>query len=303
AGLLVGAIALVFPQVLGVGYEVTDRALRGDFGFWLLIGIIVAKIVASGLSIGGGFGGGVFSPSLMLGAMVGAAFGALAGSVFPDIASDRGAYTLVGMGAVAGAVLGAPISTILIIFELTGDYKVTLGVMVAVVIASAITQVVFGRSFFHWQLSSRGIMAHLDYAERQIQRTTMASLALPTAPVMHHSCTIADAQTMLLAAPSRIIYVVDDKGELRGAVGLGDLFAFGSDAVREAHEAVEHVMRKPPFLLAEDNIEDAIQLFSRSSEVILPVVKDRSQRILVGEVRQRDVMVAYHDAHEAAREA
>lgn len=303
AGLLVGAIALVFPQVLGVGYEVTDRALRGDFGFWLLIGIIVAKIVATGLSIGGGFGGGVFSPSLMLGAMVGAAFGALAGSVFPDIASDRGAYTLVGMGAVAGAVLGAPISTILIIFELTGDYKVTLGVMVAVVIASAITQVVFGRSFFHWQLSSRGIMAHLDYAERQIQRTTMASLALPTAPVMHHSCTIADAQTMLLAAPSRIIYVVDDKGELRGAVGLGDLFAFGSDAVREAHEAVEHVMRKPPFLLAEDNIEDAIQLFSRSSEVILPVVKDRSQRILVGEVRQRDVMVAYHDAHEAAREA
>jgi len=303
AGLMVGAIALIFPQVLGVGYEATDRVLRGDFGFWLLIGIIVAKIAATGLSIGGGFGGGVFSPSLMLGAMVGAAFGALAGSVFPELASDRGAYTLVGMGAVAGAVLGAPISTILIIFELTGDYKVTLGVMLAVVIASAITQALFGRSFFHWQLSRRGIMAHMDHAERLIQRTTMESLALPAVPVMHQSCSVADARTMLLAAPGRPIYVVDDEGGLRGAIGLRDLFAFGFDAAREAHEAVENVMRTPPFLLAEDNVEDAVQLFSRSSEVMLPVVRGHADRALVGEVRQRDVMVAYHDAHEAAREA
>lgn len=302
AGLLVGAIALAFPQVLGVGYEATDRVLRGDFGFWLLIGIIIAKIAATGISIGGGFGGGVFSPSLMLGAVVGAAFGALAGAVFPELASDRGAYALVGMGAVAGAVLGAPISTILIIFELTGDYKVTLGVMFAVVIASAITHAVFGRSFFHWQLGRRGIMAHMDHAERLIQRTTMADLATQAVPLMNYACSVADARAMLLAAPGRAVYVVDDEGHLMGAVGLRDLFAFGFDAAREADEPVDQVMRNPPFLLETDNVEDAVRLFARSTEVILPVVKDHGERTLWGEVRQRDVMMAYHDAHETARE-
>ena len=303
AGLAVGAIALLFPQVLGVGYEATDRALNGEFGLWLLFGIIVAKIAATGLSIGGGFGGGVFSPSLMLGAMVGAAFGTVAASIFPELASDRGAYTLVGMGAVSGAVLGAPISTILIIFELTGDYKVTLGVMFAVVIASVIARAVFGRSFFHWQLRQRGVIAEMDQAAQTVRRTTMADLALTAVPVMNGACSVADARSMLIEVPDRPVYVVDDNGRLRGWVGLPELFAFGFDAAPGAGESVENVMHTPPFLLESDNVDEAMQVFSRSAESILPVVSDPGERMLRGEVRQRDVMVAYREAHEAARDA
>ena len=302
AGLAVGAIALLFPQVLGVGYEATDRALNGEFGLWLLFGIIVAKIAATGLSIGGGFGGGVFSPSLMLGAMVGAAFGTVAASIFPELASDRGAYALVGMGAVSGAVLGAPISTILIIFELTGDYKVTLGVMFAVVIASTITRAVFRQSFFHWQLEQRGVAAVLDHAGLLIRRTTMADLAHTAVPAMNAACSVADARTMLIEVPDRPVYVVDDGGRLRGWVGLPELFAYGFDAAPRAGESVENVIHSPPFLLESDNVEEAMQVFSRTAETILPVVDNPDDRILRGEVRQRDVMVAYRDAHEAARE-
>ncbi|MXY41506.1 MAG: chloride channel protein [Rhodospirillaceae bacterium] len=302
AGLAVGAIALLFPQVLGVGYEATDRALNGEFGLWLLFGIIVAKIAATGLSIGSGFGGGVFSPSLMLGAMVGAAFGTVAASIFPELASDRGAYTLVGMGAVSGAVLGAPISTILIIFELTGDYKVTLGVMFAVVIASVIARAVFGRSFFHWQLGQRGVMAEMDPAEQTIRRTTMADLAQTAVPAMNEACSVADARTMLIEVPDRPVYVVDDDGRLRGWVGLADLFAFGFDAAPSAGGSVEHVMDTPPFLLESDNVDEAMQVFSRTAETMLPVVSSQTDRVLRGEVRQRDVMVAYRDAHRAARD-
>lgn len=302
AGLAVGAIALLFPQVLGVGYEATDRALNGEFGLWLLFGIIVAKIAATGLSIGGGFGGGVFSPSLMLGAMVGAAFGTVAASIFPELASDRGAYTLVGMGAVSGAVLGAPISTILIIFELTGDYKVTLGVMFAVVIASVIARAVFGRSFFHWQLGVRGVMADMDHAERTIRRTTMADLARVPVPAMNDACSVADARSMLIEAPDRPVYVVDDDGRLRGWVGLPDLFAFGFEAAPSAGESVENAMDTPPFLLESDNVEEAMQVFSRTTETMLPIVSNPTDKTLKGEVRQRDVMVAYRDAHRAARE-
>ncbi len=148
-GLAVGFIALFYPHVLGVGYGATDDALGGLFPLWLLLGLIAAKTAATAITLGTGFGGGVFSPSLFLGAMTGGAFSMIAAWVFPDLAAEQGLYAIVGMGAVAAAVLGAPISTILIIFELTGDYAVTIAVMLAVSVSSVLTQQIQGRSFFH----------------------------------------------------------------------------------------------------------------------------------------------------------
>ena len=104
------------------------------------------------------------------------------------------------------------------------------------------------------------------------------------------------------APPDRAVYVVDDDGGLRGWVGLPELFAFGFEAAPEAGTTVETVMHNPPFLLESDNVEAAVRLFSRSSEAMLPVVSDATGRTLGGEVWQRDVMAAYRDAHEAARE-
>ncbi|MHA1570316.1 MAG: chloride channel protein, partial [Alphaproteobacteria bacterium] len=163
AGLFVGGIALVLPHVMGVGYEATDAALRAEFTLSLLLVLIVAKIAATAISLGFGFAGGVFSPSLYIGALIGGAFGIIAGTIFPDLYSGTPAYALIGTGAVAGAVLGAPMSTILIIFELTGDYTTTIAVMIATVVASVITHQFFGRSFFHVQLKQRG----LDLAEAE----------------------------------------------------------------------------------------------------------------------------------------
>ena len=306
AGLAVGAIALQFPQVLGVGYEATDRALQGEFGLWLLIGIVVAKIAATGLSVGGGFGGGVFSPSLMVGAMLGAAFGMVAASFFPELASHRGAYSLVGMGAVSGAVLGAPISTILIVFELTGDYRVTLGVMFAVVIATAITRAVFGRSFFHWQLERRGVVAvGMGHAERVFRQTRVADLALTAVPAANRACPVAEARSMLRAAPDRPVYVVDDDGRLCGRFGLAEAFARTDEGGGEpgGGETVEAAMSVPPFLAETDSLDDALALFSRSAETALPVVGDRAGQLLRGEIRQQDIMIALRNAHEADGEA
>jgi len=107
-GLLIGAIGVFLPQILGVGYLATDAALRGEFGLQLLLLLIVAKIAAVAISVGFGFGGGVFSPSLFLGAMVGGAFGIVAGNIFPELFSGVAAYALIGTGALAGAVVGAP---------------------------------------------------------------------------------------------------------------------------------------------------------------------------------------------------
>ncbi len=156
-GLMLGAMGIVFPQVLGVGYGATDAALNGKFGFYLLISLIVMKTAATAITLASRFGGGVFSPSLYLGAMTGGAFGIMAASFFPDQATSHSAYALVGMGAVSAAVLGAPISTTLIVFELTGEWKLSVAVLVAVSIATVLTQSQLGKSFFHWQLERRGL--------------------------------------------------------------------------------------------------------------------------------------------------
>ncbi len=156
AGFLVGAIAIVFPQILGVGYQATDAALKGLFPFGLLIALIGAKIAATAITLAGRFGGGVFSPALYLGAMTGSAFGLVAGAVFPELSASEGFYAIVGMGAVAAAILGAPISTTLIAFELVREYEVAIALMVSVSIATFLTQAVIGKSFFHWQIEQRG---------------------------------------------------------------------------------------------------------------------------------------------------
>ena len=131
-GFMVGLIALAFPQVLGVGYDATDMALKQQFPLMLLLALIVAKTVATSITLGCRFGGGVFSPSLYLGAMTGCAYGIIATSLFPEMASSQGLYALLGMGGVASAVLGAPISTMLIIFELTGGYEMSLALLLTI---------------------------------------------------------------------------------------------------------------------------------------------------------------------------
>ncbi len=155
AGGLLGAIAIFFPHIIGVGYETTSAALTGKLLFWELVVFTVMKTVAVAITMAGRMGGGVFSPSLMIGALTGLAFGIVATSIFPDVSGSETLYALAGMGAVAAAVLGAPISTTLIVFELTGDWKTGLAVMVAVSLSTALASRLVDRSFFLTQLERR----------------------------------------------------------------------------------------------------------------------------------------------------
>ncbi|MEP3427197.1 MAG: chloride channel protein [Roseibium sp.] len=155
-GFAVGAIAIFFPGILGVGYEATDLALKHELTITTLLSLLVAKTAATAITLASRFGGGIFSPALYLGAMTGGAFGLIAASVFPEMASSHGLYAILGMGAVAAAVLGAPVSTTVIVFELTGGYALSIALLLAVSIATGLTQAVHGKSYFHWQLGMRG---------------------------------------------------------------------------------------------------------------------------------------------------
>ena len=157
AGLLLGLIALAFPHIIGVGYETTSAALTGRLLWHEAVVFCVVKVIAVAITMGGRMGGGIFSPSLMIGALLGLAFGLTATSIFPDVSGSETLYALAGMGAVAAAVLGAPISTTLIVFELTGDWQTGLAVMVAVSLSTALTSKLVDRSFFLTQLERRHI--------------------------------------------------------------------------------------------------------------------------------------------------
>lgn len=157
AGGILGGMALMFPHIIGVGYETTSAALTGQLVFHDAVVFAVLKAVAVTITIAGRMGGGVFSPSLMLGALTGLAFGYVAVSIFPEVSGGEPLYALAGMGAVAAAVLGSPISTIMIIFEMTGDWQTGLAVMLAVSLSTAVSTAANHKSFFLAQLSRRNI--------------------------------------------------------------------------------------------------------------------------------------------------
>ena len=253
AGTLLGGVAIFYPHIIGVGYETTSDALTGRLVMHEAIVFVFIKIVAVAITMAGRMGGGVFSPSLMVGAMTGLAFGIVATGIFPDVSGEGTLYALAGMGAVTAAVLGAPISTTLIVFELTGDWQTGIAVMVSVSLSSALASKLVHRSFFLTQLERRGVhlaagpQAYLlgTFKVASVMRTadhpkaadpeTCAALILE-GTYISQDMMLDQAMPILEATGSSFIPVVipavsDGPPELRGAL-------FQVDALRAFNRAL-----------------------------------------------------------------
>ena len=301
-GLAVGLMAIFLPQVLGVGYEATDTALKGGFGLWLLLTLIVAKTAAVAVSLGCRFGASVFSPALFVGAMTGGAFGIIAGSVFPELASSPGFYAIVGMAAVAASVLGAPISTTLIAFELTGEFAVTIAVVVAIAVSSIITQQVAGRSFFQWQLERRGLRLRGGRIEQLLKTNHVRDIMTGEYECIGEDMPIADIRDLLQSSHYGDLFVTGGEGELIGTITFSDIrgiaFESGLDSLVNARD----IMRlRPPVLTAGADLEDALKAMNRTGEDCLPVVEDDGSMQVIGIVHHKAAVVAYNLALLQAR--
>ncbi|WP_339781325.1 chloride channel protein [uncultured Thalassospira sp.] len=297
AGLAVGTMAIGYPQIVGVGYGAINDALYEVYSWSLLSQLLVVKAVLVVLCLSFGFGGGVFSPALFLGAMLGGAFGLTATAVLPHLSSGHGAYTLVGMGAMAAAVLGAPISTTLIIFELTGDYELTIAVMVASVIASMIADQGQGGSFFGWQLRQRGL-SHRWGREVNLLRSLKVvdvmskqfATVLPDEP-------LSRLREKLINAPYGELFVLDVNGKLVGTITLADLRHAAFDPnIGDDVTATQLARVEPPSVCREDSIEHAIRLMEQTGDEHLPVVANNDDKLMIGFVHEKDAMMAYNRA-------
>jgi len=296
-GLLIGAIAVFLPQILGVGYLATDAALRAEFGLQLLLFLIVAKIAAVAISIGFGFGGGVVSPSLFLGAMVGGAYGIVAGAVFPDLFSGVPAYALIGAAAMAGAVVGAPLTAIFIIFELTGSSSLTVAVMVSTAVASVATHQLYARSYFYRLLANRGITLAGGHDQALLRNLRVSKVMRWRYATIEPAGDIQLVHTRIHESPDGEVYVVDDNGVVGAVIDYADV----DNALMNREEGVPldaATIGQPlvDVLLPTDSLETAQEKITAAGRTTLPVVRDRVSMDLCGVIGELDIARAYNRA-------
>ncbi len=296
-GLLLGVVALYLPHILGVGYDATDRALKGELSLGLLIALVLAKPIMTGVTLATRFGGGVFSPSLFMGAMLGGAFGMIATMFVPNLADAHGMFAIVGMGAVASAVLGAPISTILIVFELTGDYQIATALMVAVVFSSIVTQSLLGRSFFTMQLARKGLDLEGGFA-RKLARTEMVmSQIRDDVPSIPGNLIGEELSASMLELDSNAATVVDKNKQ---PIGILTYRTIRHITLRDEGEAsAADLAEDVPILKPNDTLERAIAVMRAGNHICLPVADKAGY---LGVCFARNALDAYAAALIAAEE-
>jgi len=290
-GFGVGLLALIFPQVLGVGYPTINAALWGEAA--ALIGLFVlAKMIATSLTLGSGGSGGVFAPALVMGASLGGAWGQLASTAFPEWTGGPGAYALVGMGAMVAGVSHAPISAILVIFELTNDYRLILPLMLACVLAVLLSSRLNRLSIYTTKLSRRGVSLREGRDVNLLRGIPVSEVMELDPATVSADLPFKDLVPRLLADPGLELQVVDDENRLIGTVSLRDVrgLLLELDNVGSLIVVEDVAQEDAPFVLPTDNLDLAMHLFGRTHRDEITVCADAESRTVVGVV-SRDALI------------
>lgn len=295
-GLAVGMLGVGLPQVLGVGYATIDHALRAEVGLALLVALLLGKLLATALSVGSGGSGGVFSPSLFLGALLGAAWGTAAHRLLPEMTALPGAYALVGMGALVAGTTHAPITAILMIFELTNDFHIIPPLMLACTMAVIVSRVADKESIYTAKLVRRGVHLAEGRDVNVLRAIRVADVMVRDAPTIGAAESFSALASRLLAGEANEILVVDGAGCLVGVVGLRDVGGLlaEADEVKGLAIAADVADTTVPCILPGDNLDLCMHLFGRTHRDELPVCASASDRRLLGMVTHNAVIDAYN---------
>jgi CIC family chloride channel protein len=288
-GVLLGLLLLALPQLYGVGYPVLESAVRGNVVVGLLLALLVGKMVATSLTIAIGGSGGVFAPSLFMGAMLGSLTGAGAHALFGAAAAPAGAYGLVGMGAVFAAAARAPITAVIIIFELTGDYTIILPLMTAVVIAAAVSNLLTRDTIYTLKLRRRGIDVTRGRGANLMRLITVAEAMQPLPEPVSINADLAELTTRLLDERRDALPVTDPLGDYRGVVTSRQVEeAMGDNSL---DVTAESLMSTVVPVNATASLHDALAELVQRSRGGVPVLDNGE---LVGWLTHGDVLSAYH---------
>ncbi len=301
-GLILGMIGLYFPQIFGVGYVFIEQTLNAQLAPMLVLGLIGLKILATSLTLGSGGSGGVFAPSLFIGVMLGSSYGSLLHFLFPAIPISTGAYALVGMGAVFAGAAQAPISAIIILFEMTGDYKIILPLMFACVISTLVVKRISKDSIYTLKLRRKGIdildIKKLDLMERIVVSEAMFKnviTVIETTPVRN-------VGLMIKSTTHRGFPVLDKDGWLKGMVTHQDI----NNALNKGRGDIpvrEIMTRDLIFCYPEDTLKVALEKLGEHNIGRIPVVEQNNPAHLLGLITRKGIINSYNlELHKEADE-
>ena len=296
-GFIIGGLSLFFPQILGVGYETITVALLGMMPWFLLLILVFVKIAATSLTIGSGGSGGVFAPSLFIEAMMGGVYGHVVHYLFPSVTASPGAYSLVGMGAIVAGATHAPITAILILFELTDDYRIILPLMMTCILSALTASQLKRESIYTMKLVRRGIdvragkeisiLKSLSVRDFMIRDVAFVSEIMPLSGFLH----------LIKESTHMYFPVVNDKEELVGIISLRDIRPILLEESLMDLVIAKDIMTEDVITLTTDeNLYDAMGKFAIKDIGQLPVVQKDNPKRVVGMLKRTDMILAYNNA-------
>jgi CIC family chloride channel protein len=296
-GLLLGTASLAFPQILGVGYGAIDMALMQKMAWWLLLVLVPGKILATSITIGAGGSGGIFAPSLFLGAMAGGFFGAVVHYLFPGITASPGAYSIVGMGAVVAATTHGPLSAMLILFEMTGDYKIILPLMLSCIIAAIAAGQLLRDSIYTLKLARRGIDIKEGKEVNILKSMFVKDVMNPNVETMPEALPLGKMAEQISKSKFNSFPVLNAQNQLIGILSFNDYNeSIFDENLKDLVVARDLATTDLVTVSMEDNLWTALEKISAKDFAVLPVVSAQKPNKLEGVVSRRDIIGAYNKA-------
>jgi len=288
-------LAQNLPRVFGSGFPVIETALLGAMPFWLLFALVFLKPLATSLTLGSGNSGGVFAPALFTGAMLGGAFGTTLGKLFPDVFTNSGAFAIVGMAAVFAGAARAPFTAILIVFEMTNDYRLIIPLMAAVVTSFVVSERLMKDSIYTLKLTRRGIRIHRG-RDMDVMESVRVDEVMVKQPVsVTEDMPIAVLAEKFIETGRHGFPVLTKENELYGVVSLEDYRRTLADKPENIGEmtAGEIATRSVVTIYPDETVGSALRRMAPRDLSRLPVVSRDDPRLLLGMVRRNDIVRAY----------
>ncbi len=290
-GLLVGLMGLVVPQVLGVGYGYVGDALNGTMALKLMLVLVVLKLLAVATSYASGNAGGIFGPSLFIGAMLGGVVGTGAHHLFPAYTATPGAYALVGMGAVFAGIVRTPMTSVLMIFEMTQDYAVIVPLMIANLVSLFISSRLQRQPIYEALAVQDGIHLPTAEARQQHGQRRVARVLRAATESLLADITVQEALQRVRASKFRTWLITNQRGVV-GLISLSTLErAAGEDGTKKLNSMVDPLIF--PHVHADQGLDLALDRMGSNHVEILPVVSRADVHKLEGIVTLRDVLDSY----------
>ena len=290
-GLLVGLLGWFVPQVMGVGYGYVGYALNGNMALKLMLLLVVLKLITVTTSYASGNAGGIFGPALFIGAMLGGSLGTVAHRLFPAYTATPGAYALVGMGAVFAGIVRAPMTSVLMIFEMTQDYAVIVPLMISNLISLFISSRLQPQPIYEALAVQDGIhLPTADTRQRHGQRQVVRIMRTPAA-LLPAEITVGEALDRSHSSEFRTWLVADR----RGVMGVVNLPTLEQEAREGAAKLLGELVGGAtfPHVHPDQGLDLALERMGVNQIEILPVVDRADVHKLEGVVTLRDVLDAY----------